>query len=121
MSIHARVDDPCATCPSVLAIVPSPVREALPAPPLHLFVCANRREEGSPLGPGCGDNGEALYMELKRRVARRGAHTTIWVTKTHCLGVCPKVGATVAIYPAGRVLADVDVADADALLAPDAV
>jgi predicted metal-binding protein len=93
------------------------MRPSLTAPRLHLFVCANRREPGSSLGPGCGEHGEALYDELKRGVARAGAHTSIWVTKTHCLGVCPKVGATVAVYPAGRILADVEVADADALLA----
>jgi hypothetical protein len=93
------------------------VRDALPAPRLHLFVCANRREAGSPLGPGCGERGEALYDELKRGVATRAAFGSIWVTKTHCLGVCPKSGATVAAYPSGRVLADVDVADADTLLA----
>ena len=93
------------------------MRTALPAPRLHLFVCANQREEGSPLGPGCGARGEALYDELKRGVAERRAFTTIWVTKTHCLGVCPKSGATVAAYPSGKVLADVEPEDAPALLA----
>lgn len=70
-----------------------------PAPRLHLFVCANRRE-GSPLGPGCGDRGEAVYAALKREVSSRGAVATTWITKTHCLGICPARGATVARYPA---------------------
>jgi hypothetical protein len=70
-----------------------------PSPKLHLFVCANQRE-GSPLGPGCGAAGEALYEALKREVFARGEVTTTWVTKTHCLGICPAQGATVARFPA---------------------
>lgn len=74
------------------------MREAM-APRLHLFVCAHRRE-GSPLGPGCGEHGDAVYDALKSAVAQiRGGTTTVWVTKTHCLGICPKSGCTVARYP----------------------
>jgi len=72
-----------------------------PSPRVHLFVCANRRE-GSPLGPGCGDRGEAVYAALKEEVARRGRIADVWVTKTHCLGICPKDGCTVARWPAAR-------------------
>jgi hypothetical protein len=97
-----------------------------PAPRLHLFVCANRRE-GSPLGPGCGDRGEELYEALKREVAKRGAVATTWITKTHCLGICPKHGATVARYQTSAsksmvtgsgsaILSEVVPADIDALL-----
>ncbi len=77
------------------------------APKVHLFVCGNRREDGSPLGPGCGDAGDAVYAALKEEVARHGAVVSVWVTKTHCLGVCPKHGATVARYPAQRIWSDV--------------
>jgi hypothetical protein len=91
-------------------------------PRLHLFVCKNRREEGSPLGTGCADRGEALYVALKDAIGKRGLVASTWVTKTDCLGICPKRGATVARYPAtsrgGPILADVEVADVDALLAP---
>ena len=87
-------------------------------PLLHLFVCANRRED-SPLGPGCGERGDALYDALKAEVAARGEHTATWVTKTHCLGLCPKRGATVARYPSSEpILSDVEVADVRALLGP---
>ena len=87
-------------------------------PRLHLFVCANRRED-SPLGPGCGERGDALYDALKAEVAARGDHTTTWVTKTNCLGLCPKRGATVARYPSSEpILSDVEVADVRALLGP---
>jgi (2Fe-2S) ferredoxin len=92
-----------------------------PSPRLHLFVCANRRE-GSPLGPGCGERGDALYDALKGAVAARHGYNAIWVTKTHCLGICPKHGATVARYPSREpILSDVEIGDVEALLAePDA-
>lgn len=87
------------------------------SPRLHLFVCVNRRE-GSPLGPGCGERGDALYDALKAEVAQRRKHNEIWVTRTHCLGVCPKSGTTVARYPGGSpIFSDVEVSDAAALLA----
>lgn len=88
-----------------------------PGPRLHLFVCANRRE-GSPLGPGCGDRGEAVYVALKDEVARRRAVVDTWITKTHCLGVCPAEGATVARYPGGDIFTEVTPDDVDALLSP---
>jgi (2Fe-2S) ferredoxin len=93
-----------------------------PGPRLHLFVCANRRE-GSPLGPGCGPHGEAVYDALKRAVAARGAVASTWITKTHCLGICPKHGATVARYPTGigssasSIVTEVEPSDVDVLLA----
>jgi (2Fe-2S) ferredoxin len=84
-------------------------------PKTHFFVCANRRAADDPLGPGCADQGDAVYAAMKDEVARRGAFRAVWVTRTHCLGVCPKRGCTVAVYPRGRVVAEVDVADARAL------
>lgn len=88
-----------------------------PRPRLHLFVCANRRE-GSPLGPGCADRGDALYDALKADVARTRRFAEIWVTKTHCLGICPKHGVTVARYPSSDpILTEVEIADVPALLA----
>jgi len=99
------------------------MREAI-APRLHLFVCANRRE-GSPLGPGCGERGDVVYDALKSAVARiRGATVTVWVTKTHCLGICPKSGCTVARYPNvdGTIMTEVTPADVPALLdAPNVI
>lgn len=89
-----------------------------PSPRLHLFVCANRRE-GSPLGPGCGDRGEEVYAALKREVASRGQIATTWITKTHCLGICPQRGVTVARYPAAKnpIVTEVEPGDAPSLLA----
>mgnify|MGYP005853624423 CR=1 FL=1 len=89
---------------------------AVTRPRVHLFVCANRRE-GSPLGPGCGARGDALYEGLKREVGARGLVHEVWVTRTHCLGICPKHGVTVARYPSEEpILADVEPEDARALM-----
>ncbi len=49
---------------------------------------------------------------LKAEVARRSAYRSVWVTRTGCLGLCPKRGATVAVYPEQRLLLEVEAADA---------
>lgn len=98
------------------------MRDAI-APRHHLFVCANRREPNSPLGEGCAERGEALYDELKREVSARGLVTRVWITKTHCLGICPREGATVARYAtsgaphASPIVTEAHASDARALLA----
>lgn len=86
------------------------------APTAHIFVCANQRAEGDVLGPGCSEAGEALFNELKREVARRGALATLWVTKTHCLGICPKQGAACAIYPKQLIVTEAISNDAPRLV-----
>jgi len=91
------------------------MRPAPLAPSLHLFVCANRRPEDSPLGAGCGDAGDQVFDAMKQEVAKRGAYRSVWVTRTLCLGVCPKKGCTVATYPRQRIVSEVEPADAIAL------
>jgi (2Fe-2S) ferredoxin len=87
-----------------------------PAPRIHLFVCTNTRD-GSPLGPGCGARGDAIYDAMKREVGERGRVRDVWVTRTHCLGICPKLGATIACWPmASPIRADVVPEDVPALL-----
>jgi (2Fe-2S) ferredoxin len=87
------------------------------APDVHLFVCTNVRGNESPLGAGCGARGEVVYDALKSEVTRRGALRAIWVTRTHCIGICPKRGCTVASYPERAIYRDVELADIEALLA----
>lgn len=86
-------------------------------PTTHLFVCANRRAEGDPLGPGCGDHGERVYAALKREIGSTRQTVTTWVTKTACLGLCPKHGATIACYRLARGEAQiyVDVTESEAV------
>jgi predicted metal-binding protein len=87
------------------------------SPKAHLFVCANRRPAESPLGAGCGNAGEEVFAGLKRAVLEGGRAASVWVTQTQCLGICPKRGATVAIYPQGGIYAEVVAGDTMALLA----
>jgi hypothetical protein len=101
---------------------PSPV----PLPAAQLFVCVNRRAAGDALGDGCGDRGEAVYATLKRDVTAARAAARIWVTRTYCLGICPKAGATVARHfgerssasPGPALFTDVTTADVPTLLGP---
>jgi hypothetical protein len=63
-----------------------------------------------------------LYHALKAENSARQQDAEVWVTKTHCLGICPKTGATVARYGAaslvlgGPILTEVEVRDGAALL-----
>lgn len=88
-------------------------------PQVHLFVCANVRDSGDPLGEGCGAGGEAIYARLKTEVRARGLVGTTWVTRTACLGFCPPRGATVARYPKGEFFVEVAEDDAATLLNED--
>lgn len=92
------------------------MRAAPTTPRLHLFVCANRRASDSLLGRGCAEAGEAVFDAFKGEVSLRRRFADIWITKTHCLGLCPREGATVASYPEGRFFTEVFAVDARALL-----
>lgn len=81
-------------------------------PRVHLYVCVNRRAASDPLGEGCGERGEVVFAELKKR-------TSHWVTRTQCLGLCPKRGCTVALAPSMQYVVEVEPSDIDALLGAD--
>lgn len=80
-------------------------------PGTHLYVCANRRAADDPLGAGCGELGERAFAELKRR-----APPGVWITKTHCLGLCSKRGCSIAVAPAMQYLVEVEEPDVDAIV-----
>lgn len=94
-----------------------PVKASSLAPRVHLFVCANRRDESSPLGTGCADAGDALFDALKREVAARRSYSRVWVTKTACMGICPKAGATCIRYPAQAIYTEAEASDAPRIYA----
>jgi (2Fe-2S) ferredoxin len=52
---------------------------------------------------------------MKAAVAARAGYARVWVTQTGCLGLCPKRGATVAVYPRQRIVTEVEADEADAL------
>jgi predicted metal-binding protein len=85
------------------------------APKRHLFVCTHTRSLGDPLGTGCSSRGEEVFKALKARVAEKRLFTT-WVTRTGCMGVCPKEGATVASTEHETLLNEVTSTDAEELL-----
>jgi (2Fe-2S) ferredoxin len=93
------------------------MRPASFQPRLQLFVCANERDAGAPLGPGCGARGRQVFAALKREAQRRGLAAAVWVTETKCLGVCPKDGCALAISHGGGVFEGVTVDDAQTLMA----
>jgi predicted metal-binding protein len=91
------------------------MRQSPYAPKRHIFVCTHHRPEGDPLGTGCSVRGEEVFQGLKVLVNQRRAVTT-WVTRTGCMGVCPKEGATVASTDAEKLLQGVLPADLEELL-----
>ena len=83
---------------------------------VSLFVCTNARRADDPLGGGCGARGEEVHAALQAAIARRRAWQGVWLAKSSCLGVCPRVGCTIAVTPTGALLDEVVTADADAVL-----
>jgi hypothetical protein len=81
----------------------------------QVLVCVNQRPETDVLGPGCGERGERLVALLRNRVAQTGAYAQVWVTRTHCQGLCPKRGASVVISALLQPLVEVEDADLESL------
>ena len=72
--------------------------QQIPYKPLkHILVCTNER----PQGKECCSNvqGYEIFRELKDWVKANGLASSIWITRTGCLGFCNNVGATIVIYP----------------------
>ena len=66
-------------------------------PVKHVFVCVNKRDDGSPC---CANvDGEFIFKGLKDYVRENGLAGSVWVTKTGCQGFCNDVGTTVTIHP----------------------
>jgi len=58
-----------------------------------------------------------VFALLKEAVFAGGLVRDVWVTKTACLGLCPKAGTTVALYPHGEIQTEVLPGDCRTLLA----
>lgn len=83
----------------------------------QIFVCVNRRAADDPLGGGCADRGEAVHEALRAELSARGDRSSVWLAKSYCLGICPKVGCSVAIAPGKALLTEVTPDDVPAVLA----
>jgi (2Fe-2S) ferredoxin len=92
------------------------MRPARFSPTAQIFVCGNQRAADDPLTSTCGAHGAAVYDALRKVVRERGLLASVWVTRTGCLGQCPKDGCALVIYPAGGQLLDVREADASAVV-----
>ena len=79
--------------------------------PLHILVCTNARQDGT---PSCGDSGEAqrVFEKLKSRL--KEVKLPVRVSRTGCLGPCAQ-GPNVMCYPHGIWLQGVGEGDLEAL------
>ena len=66
----------------------------------HLFVCENRRPEGSRRGCCATRGGEAVRQAFKNELARRGLEREIRANAAGCLDLCEQ-GPVVVVYPEG--------------------
>src|SRR5512136_3023708 len=66
----------------------------------HVFVCENRRPDGSPKGCCASKGGSAVREALKAEVARRGLKGSVRANAAGCLDACER-GVAVVVYPEG--------------------
>ena len=65
----------------------------------YLFVCVNRRPDGTPKGSCATRGAEPLYAELKERLKARGlASAEVRACSSSCLDAC-WVGPVIAVEP----------------------
>jgi (2Fe-2S) ferredoxin len=63
----------------------------------HVFVCTNRRPDGSPRGCCATKGGEELRLALKKEVDAQGIKG-VRINGAGCLDACER-GAAVVVYP----------------------
>jgi len=79
----------------------------------HVFVCTNRRPDGSPRGCCATKGGDEVRMALKKAVDA-AAITGVRVNAAGCLDACER-GVAAVVYPEGTWYGGVTVADVEAL------
>jgi len=66
----------------------------------HVFICTNRRPDGSPKG-SCAEKGsEEVQLAFKKELDARGLKSAIRPNKSGCLDACER-GCVVVVYPEG--------------------
>ncbi|MDP3278550.1 MAG: (2Fe-2S) ferredoxin domain-containing protein [Deltaproteobacteria bacterium] len=93
------------------------MRPARVLPQAQLFVCTNSRAASDPLTSGCGATGPAVFDAARALVNAQGRLRTHWVTRTGCLGQCPRTGCAVALWPSGEQWIEADTNDVAAMVA----
>lgn len=81
----------------------------------HVFVCTNRRPDGSPKGCCASKGGDEVRLALKNALDAAGVKG-IRVNQSGCLDACEK-GVAVVVYPEGVWYQGVKVEDAPELVA----
>ena len=82
-------------------------------PQKHIFVCVNERSHGDCCMKA---NGMDVFKRIKEFVLLHGMASSVWVTKTGCLGFCNPIGTTVAIYPEQNIYSHVKLEDVERVL-----
>jgi (2Fe-2S) ferredoxin len=72
----------------------------------HLFICENRRPDGSPRGSCAVRGGEAVRKAFKDELLKRGLQEEIRANAAGCLDLCAQ-GPVVVVYPEGTWYAGV--------------
>jgi (2Fe-2S) ferredoxin len=66
----------------------------------HVFVCTNRRPDGSPKGCCATKGGEEVWARFKSELEARGLKGRMRANAAGCLDTC-SLGVAVVIYPEG--------------------
>src|ERR1051325_6533806 len=83
----------------------------------HLFVCVNRRPDGTPKGSCAARGSVELHARLKSLLKERGlANTEVRACTSSCLDVC-WVGPSIAVEPDGYFYGRVTLADVPEIVA----
>jgi (2Fe-2S) ferredoxin len=70
-----------------------------PSPFLHVFVCINDRTLRAKDVPSCGPSiTKETVKEVKYWIMQNNLIHEVLITKTGCLGICPKDGGIIVIY-----------------------
>ena len=87
-----------------------------PAPfPAAVFVCTNKRPDGSPK-PCCANRGGVeLREELKKMSKEQGLETRVKIFSSGCLGGCEQ-GVVAVAYPSGQLMMGVKREDLQKIL-----
>ena len=79
-------------------------------PRLHVFVCINDRCESKM--PSCSPKiTKENVVEVKHWLQEQGLVSTVYCTKTSCLGFCNTEGGVMCVWPVGRFVEGIRDAD----------
>lgn len=81
----------------------------------HVFVCTNRRPDGSPRGCCASKGGDELRLALKKELDAQGVKR-VRINTAGCLDACER-GMAVVVYPEGTWYGPVTPADVHELVA----